>query len=102
MNLIETIIKPLLDAEYKRGYSAGVTAEKVVKEKEWAEREYDLLCRGIELGKEEVLKELEQNDVEEISAREFEELTGMDKEPFGFVGTLDDLSLVLDESEVSA
>lgn len=100
MNLIETLIKPLLEAEYKRGYSAGVTAEKVVKEKEWAEREYDLLCRGIELGKEEILKEME-NDIEEISAREFEELTGMDKEPFGFVGTIDDLSLVLDE-EVSA
>lgn len=94
-------LKPLLDAEYNRGYSAGVTAEKVVKEKEWQEREYDLLCRGIELGRDELLRELEQEEVEEISAREFEELAGMNKEPFGFVGTLDDLSLVLDE-EVSA
>lgn len=96
MNLIETIIKPLLDAEYQRGYSAGVSAEKIVKEKEWAEREYDLLCRGVELGRDEILKEMEK-EVEEISAREFEELTGMDKEPFGFVGTIDDLSLVLED-----
>lgn len=100
MSIVEKLIKPLLDAEYDRGYSAGVSAEKVVKDKEWAQREYDLLCRGIALGKDEVLKELEA-EVEEISAREFEELTGMDKEPFGFVGTIDDLSLVLDE-EVTA
>lgn len=99
MSFVAMIIKPLLDAEYERGYSAGVSAEKVVKDKEWAEREYDLLCRGIELGRDEILKEFE-NDVEEISAREFEALAGMDKEPFGFVGTIDDLSLVLDEEAV--
>lgn len=100
MNLIETIIKPLLEAEYERGYSAGVAAEKLVKEKEIADLEYSALCRGIEAGKEEILKELE-NDIEEISAREFEKLSGIDKEPFGFIGTIDDLSLVLDE-EASA
>lgn len=101
MSLIERMIKPLLDAEYEKGYSAGVSAEKLVKEKEMADLEYSALCRGIEAGKEEILKELENNRVEEISAREFDKLTGMDKEPFGFVGTIDDLSLVLDE-EVSA
>ena len=94
--MINKAIQPLLEAEYKRGYSAGVSAEKVLKDKEWAEREYDLLCRGIELGKEELLKELE-NDIEEISAREFEELTQMDKEPFGFVGDMENMTLVLDE-----
>lgn len=100
MSFIETLIKPLLDAEYQRGYSAGVSAEKLVKEKDWAEREYDLLCRGMELGKDIVLKDIE-NDIEEISAREFEELAQLEKEPFGFVGTMDDMSLVLDE-EVTA
>jgi hypothetical protein len=65
------------------------------------EREYDLLCRGIELGRDELLRELEQEEVEEISAREFEELTGMAKEPFGFVGTMDDMTLVLDEEAIS-
>ena len=101
MNLIERMIKPLLDAEYEKGYSAGVSAEKLVKDKEIADLEYSALCRGIEAGKEEFLKEMER-EIEEISAREFEELTGMDKEPFGFVGTIDDLSLVLDESEENA
>ena len=100
MSFIETLIKPLLDAEYQRGYSAGVSAEKLVKAADQTQREYDLLRRGIEQGRAEILKE-QENDIEEISAREFEELTQMDKEPFGFVGTIDDLSLVLDE-EVTA
>ena len=98
MSFIETIIKPLLEAEYKRGYSAGVSAEKLVKEKDRNEREYNLLRRGIEQGRAEILAELE-DDIEEISAKEFEELTN--KEPFGFVGTMDDMTLVLDE-EVTA
>lgn len=97
---IRNMIQPMLDEAYAKGYSAGVSAEKLVKEKEWADREYDLLCRGIELGKEELLKTLD-TEIEEISAREFEELTGMDKEPFGFVGTIDDLGLVLDEEETA-
>lgn len=102
--MIMKSIKPLLDAEYQKGYSAGVSAEKVLKDKEWAEREYDLLARGKLLGRAEMLKELEDDvdaEIEEISAREFEELAGMNKEPFGFVGTMDDMSLVLDE-EVTA
>ena len=97
---INKSIKPLLAAEYKRGFSAGVNAEKLVKEKEWADREYDLLCRGAELERERILKDMDDT-IEEISAKEFAELAELDKEPFGFVGTIDDLSLVLDE-EVSA
>ena len=100
MSFIETLIKPLLDAEYQRGYSAGVSAEKLVKEKDWADREYDLLCRGAELERQRILKDMEDT-IEEISAAEFAELAELDKEPFGFVGTIDDLSLVLDE-EVTA
>ena len=97
---INKSIKPLLAAEYKRGFSAGVNAEKLVKEKEWADREYDLLCRGAELERDRILKEMD-DAIEEISAQEFEELAELNKEPFGFVGTMDDMSLVLDE-EVSA
>lgn len=98
--LVKNAIAPLLEAEYQRGYSAGVSAEKLVKEKDRNEREYDLLRRGVEIGRDEMLRELEA-DIEEISAREFEELAQLEKEPFGFVGTMDDMSLVLDE-EVSA
>ena len=96
--MINKAIRPLLEAEYQRGYSAGVSAEKLVKAADQTQREYDLLRRGIEQGRAEILAELD-SEVEEISAREFEELTNA--EPFGFVGTLDDLSLVLDE-EVTA
>ena len=94
-----TIVKPMLEAEYKKGYSAGVSAEKLVKEKEWAKREYDLLSRGREMGREEMLQEM-KDDIEEITAREFEELANLDKEPFGFVGDMDHMSLVLDDMNI--
>ena len=92
---IQKILKPILDDEYKKGFDAGVSAEKLVKEEEREKREYDLLCRGVQMGRDEILQEMEST-IEEISAKEFEELAEIDKEPFGFVGTLDDLSLVID------
>ena len=95
MRLIEKWIKPLLEAEFKRGFDSGVAAEKLVKEDENAHREYDLLCRGAEIERQRIYKDLETK-IEEITAKEFEELAEIDKEPFGFVGTLDDLSLVID------
>ena len=96
--MLASLIKPLIDDAYQRGYSAGVSAEKLVKAKDAADREYDLLKRGIEIGRNEILDILEDDDIEEISAKEFEELTKMDKKPFGFVGTIDDIGLVLDEA----
>jgi len=98
--LINKAVQPLLESEYKRGYSAGVSAEKLVKEKEWADREYDLLCRGAELERQRILKEMDDT-IEEISAKEFAELAELDKEPFGFVGTMDDMSLVLDDVDTA-
>ena len=95
MSFIETLIKPLLDAEREKGIEIGVLRERLVKEEEREKREYDLLCRGVQMGRDEILHEMEST-IEEISAKEFEELAGVDKEPFGFVGTLDDLSLVID------
>ena len=92
---IQKILKPILDDEYKKGFDAGVSAEKLVKEEEREKREYDLLCRGAEIERQRIYKDLETK-IEEITAKEFEELAGVDKEPFGFVGTLDDLSLVID------
>lgn len=100
MSIVEKLIKPLLDAELEKGIEIGVLRERLVKDAEREQREYDLLCRGVQLGREELLMEIEK-EIEEISAKEFEELAGMDKEPFGFVGTIDDLSLVLDESEAT-
>lgn len=97
--MIEKLIKPLIDEAYNKGFSAGVNAEKLIKAKRDSELDYDLLRRGVEIGREETLKALEE-DIEEISTEEFNELTNMvkEKEPFGFVGTIDDIGLILDEA----
>lgn len=97
---ITKLIKPLLDDAYNKGYSAGVSAEKLVKEKEAEQREYDALLRGKDLGKMELLAEMD-SEIEEISADDFDELaaTISEPEPFGFVGTIDDLSLILEGAE---
>ena len=93
MSIIKKIFQPLFEDEYNRGFTAGVNAEKLVKEKDWEQREYDLLCRGAELERKKILAELE-TEIEEISAKEFEELINMNKEPFGFTGTMDNMQLV--------
>lgn len=100
MSIIRDLFKPMLEGEYNRGFSAGVNAEKLVKAQADTQREYDILQRGKELGRLELLREMETAEVEEISADEFAELAGMIKEPkpFGFVGTIDDISLVLEEA----
>ena len=95
MKIIEFILKPILDAEFNRGYSAGVSAEKLVKAKLDSEREYNILQRGKEIGRQELLKEME-SDIEEITAEEFERLAEMEPKPFGFVGTMEKMQLVLE------
>ena len=80
---------------HDNGFTEGAVATRLVMEEEFRKREYDLLCRGAELERQRTLQEME-NTIEEISAEEFAELAEIDKEPFGFVGTLDDLSLVID------
>ena len=95
MKIIEFILKPILDAEFNRGYSAGVSAEKLVKAKLDSEREYDILQRGKEIGRQELLKEME-SDTEEITAEEFDRLAEMEPKPFGFVGTMEKMQLVLE------
>ena len=94
---VEWLLKPALEAEFKRGFSAGVNAEKLVKAQDDTRREYDILQRGKELGKKEILEAME-TEIDELSAEEFAELAGLvtEPEPFGFVGTIDDLSLVLE------
>lgn len=95
MKIIEFILKPILDAEFNRGYSAGVSAEKLVKAKLDSEREYNILQRGKEIGRQELLKEME-SDIEEITAEEFDRLAEMEPKPFGFVGTMEKMQLVLE------
>ena len=92
IEMIRKTLKPMFEDEYNRGFNAGVTAERLVKDHEKEQREYDLLRRGAELGREELLKELE-SEVMEISSREFDELSQMKSAPFGFVGTMENMRL---------
>ena len=94
-NFIKWLFKPIFDEEWNRAFSAGVNAERLVKAKIDGEREYDILKRGKELGRLELIEELE-SDIQEISAAEFNRLTNSNPEPFGFVGPIDDLQLGLE------
>lgn len=97
---ISKLIKPLLDDAYKKGYTAGVTAEKLVKDKEAEAREYDALLRGKDLGKMELLEEMSA-DIEEIDADDFDALAATihEPEPFGFVGNMEHMDLILEGAE---
>ena len=96
--LIRSIMQPLLDEAYNKGFSAGVSAEKLKEKKDLNERELYLYQYGYEMGVADY--KAEHGEIEEISAEEFDRLTGAKTEipdNFGFVGTIDDISLVLDE-----
>ena len=98
MSFIEQIVKPLIDDAYQRGFSAGVSAEKLKEKKDLNERELYLYQYGYEMGVADY--KAEHGEIEEISAEEFDRLTGAKTEipdNFGFVGTMDDISLVLEE-----
>lgn len=99
--LIRSIMQPLLDEAYNKGFSAGVSAEKVKEKHDLTERELELYKYGYEMGVADT--KAENGIIEEISADEFDRLAGQPKteipDNFGFVGTMDDISLVLDESE---
>ena len=99
--LIRSIMQPLLDEAYNKGFSAGVSAEKLKEKKDLNERELYLYQYGYEMGVADY--KAEHGEIEEISAEEFDRLTGAKTEipdNFGFVGTIDDISLVLDEEAV--
>lgn len=99
---IRKILKPILDDEYVKGFEAGVMAEKLRKDEEQERRLHQMYKWGHMDGDADA--RLELGVVEEISAEEFDKLAGDTKteipENFGFVGTIDDISLVLDEEAV--
>ena len=103
MSFIETMIKPLMDEAYKKGFEAGVSAEMLKEKKELTDRERYLYTYGYNQGQADY--RAEHGVIEEISAEEFDRLCAQNTkteipEGFGFVGTMDDISLVLDEEAV--
>lgn len=100
MSFIESTIKPLLDGAYQKGFEAGVAAQILKEKKELTDREITMYEYGYKMG---VADTKAENGIVEISAEEFDRLSeGKEApaEPFGFVGTLDDLGLILGEETV--
>lgn len=98
---IKKILKPILDDEYIKGFEAGVMAQKMKEDKDNNRRLHEMYTYGYIQGEADY--KAEHGEIEEISAEEFDRLTGAKTEipdNFGFVGTMDDISLVLDEEAV--
>jgi hypothetical protein len=84
--MIKELLKPIFKEIYQEGYRDG--ERRILNAFEY----------GWQVGHSETMAALGEIDIEEISAEEFEKLAGTEEtEPFGFVGTVDDMSLVLEE-----
>ena len=101
---IQKMLKPILDDEYIKGFEAGVMAQKLKEDEDQNRRLHEIYTYGYIQGEADA--KAENGIIEEISAEEFDRLYSENTkteipENFGFVGTIDDISLVLDE-EVTA
>lgn len=98
MSFIENVVKPLIDEAYNKGFEAGVSAQILKEKKELTDRELTMYEYGYKMG---VADYKAENGIVDISAEEFDRLASEKPEeptePFGFVGTMDDMSLVLEE-----
>ena len=109
-NMLKPLIKEVvdettkeLDEQWYRGVVYGETREKLNKDMEQEEELYRMFNEGVKQGEERKAAEL--GYIEEISAEEFDRLYAQNTkteipENFGFVGTIDDISLVLEEEAV--
>ena len=100
---IQKMLKPILDDEYIKGFEAGVMAQKMKDDEDHKRRLLEMYKYGYMDGGAD--KEAELGAIEEISAEEFDRLYAQNTKTeipdnFGFVGTIDDISLVLDEEAV--
>lgn len=92
--------------EYYKGVAYGDARTELKKDQEHEQEQYRMFNEGRKYERQAMLAE--RGEIEEISAEEFDRLASQPPEPtakteipdnFGFVGTMDDISLVLDESE---
>ena len=93
--------------EYYKGVAFGEARERLKIDQEHEQELYRMFREGIKFEKER--QATESGEIEEISAEEFDRLASQPPEPttkteipdgFGFVGTIDDIGLVLDEEVV--
>lgn len=100
MSFVESMVKPLLDGAYQKGFEAGVAAQILKEKKELTDREITMYEYGYKMG---VADTKAENGIVEISTEEFDRLSEEKEapaEPFGFVGTMDGLGLILGEETV--
>ena len=119
---IKSILKPIVteavneavsqfiegqEKEYYKGVAYGDARTELKKDQERERESYRMFNRGVEHGRE--LERAELGVIEEITADEFDRLASQPPEPttkteipdgFGFTGTIDDISLSLDEEAV--
>lgn len=115
---IQKILKPMIkesvneavsefnnktDEEYYRGLTYGRARERLEIDQEHEKELYRMFNEGVKHGRE--LERAELGVIDEISAEEFDRLASeapktQIPDGFGFVGTIDDIGLVLDEEAV--
>ena len=95
------------ETEYYKGVAYGEARERLKIDQEHEQELYRMFNEGVKYGEER--KAAEFGMIEEITAEEFDRLASQPPEPtakteipdnFGFVGTIDDIGLVLDEEVV--
>ena len=94
------------DEEYYKGLAYGKARERLEIDQEHEKELYRMFNEGVKHGRE--LEREELGAIEEISAEEFDRLASEPEQTtrteipdgFGFVGTIDDIGLVLDEEAV--
>lgn len=62
--MVEKILKALFDDAYEKGYQAGVNAERLVKEEDYARRMGECYDYGYIKGKEDTLAEIGEIDLD--------------------------------------
>ena len=98
--MLSRLLKPIIDEAYQKGYDTGVLAEKLLKDEERIRHEHETLSYGMALGRKQAYDEMAcEEATEEISEEEFNTIVAESepKEPFGFVGTIDDIALILED-----
>ena len=93
------------DEQFYRGVVYGEEHERLKKDIQHEQELYKMFNEGRKHERQMILEEC--GEIEEITAEEFDRLTAEENTPkteipdgFGFAGTIDDISLVLDEEAV--
>ena len=96
------------ETEFYKGVAYGDARTELKKDQEHEKESYRMFNEGRKYERQLFSAEISTDGIEEISAEEFDRLASEPEhttrteipDNFGFVGTIDDISLVLDEEAV--